>query len=212
MDGLFSMPRESFQPWGWTKPSMMAAERLRERHATLVRSHVPPRDRLFFAVLPDAETTGRIAEATQRLRRAHGLKGKLIRPERLHVTLLHVGDEAGLPDGWIEETAERAAGVSMPQFKVGFDRVVSFKQGALVLRGDESLIGLEILQQRVNDLFDDRPRKARPFTPHVTLLYGNRRIEEEAIEPIEWTVKELVLVHSRLGRTEHRHVARIPLG
>jgi 2'-5' RNA ligase len=36
-------------------------------------------------------------------------------------------------------------------------------------------------------------------------------VPEQAIEPIEWTVREIVLVHSLLGRTTHRHVARLPL-
>jgi RNA 2',3'-cyclic 3'-phosphodiesterase len=31
------------------------------------------------------------------------------------------------------------------------------------------------------------------------------------VEPIEWTVTEFVLVHSLLGRTTHRVLARFPL-
>ena len=106
---------------------------------------------------------------------------------------------------------ERLSSVVMPAFRVAFDRVGSFRNGAVVLRGDESLIGLEVLQQRVSDAFDTRPHAARAFTPHVTLLRDAKRVEEHDITPIEWTVKEVVLVHSLLGRTTHRHVARLPL-
>ena len=48
----------------------------------------------------------------------------------------------------------------------------------------------------------------REFTPHVTLLYAERRVEEYPIEPIRWMVNEFVLVHSKNG---HAHLARWPL-
>ncbi|MGH8283840.1 MAG: 2'-5' RNA ligase family protein [Gammaproteobacteria bacterium] len=51
----------------------------------------------------------------------------------------------------------------------------------------------------------------REFTPHVTLLYGNNVMKPQSIEPIGWTVREFVLVHSLLGRTEHRVLERWPL-
>ena len=103
---------------------------------------------------------------------------------------------------------ERVASVVMPSFRVGFDRAESFKNGALVLRGDDRVIGLEILQQRLSDALDGRPRKARPFTPHVTLLRDGYRVPEQRIEPIEWTVRELVLVHSLIGRTNASRISR----
>jgi 2'-5' RNA ligase len=98
-----------------------------------------------------------------------------------------------------------------PPFRVVFDRVMSFRNGALVLRGDDGLIGLEILQQRLSDVLDGRPRQARRFTPHMTLLRDSRLVDERPIEPIGWTVREFVLVHSLLGRTRHRHLVRVPL-
>jgi len=49
----------------------------------------------------------------------------------------------------------------------------------------------------------------RAFTPHVTLWYGEREIAENPIEPIGWTVREFVLIHSLRG---HTCLARWPLG
>jgi len=43
-------------------------------------------------------------------------------------------------------------------------------------------------------------------------LRDRHRVEEQFIEPIEWQVREVVLVHSLPGRTGHRHLARFPLG
>jgi 2'-5' RNA ligase len=48
----------------------------------------------------------------------------------------------------------------------------------------------------------------KDFTPHITLLYAERDVEEHPIEPIYWTVNEFVLIHSMHG---HVHLARWPL-
>ena len=147
-----------------------------------------------------------------RWRADHGLTGEPLKPEHLHVTLFHVGDDAEPPPGeLIDALAERAAAVTMPAFRVEFDRVVSFGGCAFVLGGDDRLIGLHILQQRLSDALDASPGPARRFEPHVTLLRDRRRIAEQPIEPISWTAREIVLVHSLLGRTIHRDLVRIPL-
>ena len=52
----------------------------------------------------------------------------------------------------------------------------------------------------------------RDFTPHVTLLYDDRLIAVPVpIEPIAWTVHEVVLVHSLLGKTEYRFLESVQL-
>lgn len=195
-------------------PSGLAARRLGHRHAGIARATAQPQpaDRLFFAVLPDGETAAQIAERTERWRAAHGLTGRPLKPEHLHVTLCQVGDLAAAPAADLIDTlVERAAGVAMPAFRAVFDRVMSFRNGAFVLCGDEGMIGLEVLQQRLSDALDATPRPARRFTPHLTLLRDERRVDEQPVERIGWTAREIVLVHSLPGRTTHRHMARIPL-
>jgi len=194
---------------GKQKPPALMIRRLRRRQEALI-GH--PTDRLFFAALPDADTAERITRTARHLRTSHGLAGKPLRPEHFHVTLCHVETGIGLTPGIVDSAKTCAAGVAMPSFRVSFDRAESFRNGALVLRGDDGTIGLDILQQRLSDALEGEPRKARPFTPHVTLLRDNHRVPEQRIEPIEWTVREVVLVHSLSGRTTHRHLARWPLG
>jgi 2'-5' RNA ligase len=203
--------QHSFPPpfGGRPKPPALMVRRLRRRQEAVVG---PATDRLFLAVVPDAETADRIAQTARHLRVSHGLSGKPLRPEHFHVTLCHIEDGVGLTPGKVEEVSACAARVEMPSFRVCFDRAESFRNGALVLRGDDGTIGLDILQQRLSDAFDGEPRKARSFTPHVTLLRDGHRVPEQPIEPIEWTVREVVLVHSLLGRTTHRHIARWTLG
>jgi len=143
---------------------------------------------------------------------SHGLTGKPLQKEHFHVTLFHVGDDICDPSPeLVDVLTERAARVVMPSFRAAFDRVMSFRNGALVLSGDDSVIGLEILQQRLSDALDGRPRPARSFTPHMTLLRDRQQVAAHPIEPVSWTVREVVLVHSLLGRTTHRYVARLPL-
>jgi RNA 2',3'-cyclic 3'-phosphodiesterase len=169
-------------------------------------------DRLFLAVVPPPEVAARIARLAHHLRIGHDLTGKPLEVEHFHVTLCHIGDGIGLPSEVVARTIERASAVPMPAFKVAFDRVMSFSNGAFVLCGGDSVIGLEVLQQRLSDALDSRPARARRYTPHVTLLRDSHIVPEHDIEPIEWTVHEITLVHSLLGKTTHRHLARLPLG
>jgi RNA 2',3'-cyclic 3'-phosphodiesterase len=168
-------------------------------------------DRLFLAVVPPADVAARIARLARHLKIGHDLRGKPLEPAHFHVTLCHLGDGIGVPADVVALATERTASIAMPSFKVAFDRVESFKNGALVMRGDDSVIGLEVLQQRLSDALDGSPQLARPFTPHLTLLRDRHLVPEHDIEPIEWQVEEVVLVHSLLGKTTHRHLARVPL-
>lgn len=220
MDELFTASADIFQPSRGLPGiynrglSQLGTRRLRRQHAGLARTTArrTATDRLFFAVRPDPETAAEIARRTRLWRAEHGLTGRSIRPEHLHVTLFHVGDASGVPPTeLIEALAERAAGVAMPAFRVEFDRILSFRNGAFVLGGDESVIGLEVLQQRLSDALDSSARPARRFVPHVTLLRDSRHIAEQSIERIGWTAREVVLVHSLLGQTAHRDLVRIPL-
>ena len=49
------------------------------------------------------------------------------------------------------------------------------------------------------------------YTPHVTLVYGDRLVADRPIEPIGWGVHEFVLVNSLLGRSRYIPLARFRL-
>jgi RNA 2',3'-cyclic 3'-phosphodiesterase len=165
--------------------------------------------RLFFAAVPDFDAAAKMYRLAGILRRAHRFGREPIVPERLHVSLLFLGR-------WSEQVARHAceavAGVKMAPFEVSFDRTASFRSGpgnrALVLLGDETSGRLKSLGHLLGAAIAEkgmRRRAVKDFTPHVTLLYGERAIDEYPVEPIRWTVNEFVLIHSLQG---HAHLAR----
>lgn len=174
-----------------------------------------PTDRLLFLVYADPTAADAAVAAGFDLRDEHGLTGLPLLPQHIHSTLWHVGDDFSPPPAeLIEALVERAKRVAMASFRVSFDRVESFSGGALVLRGEEGVVGLEMLHQHLKAALGITGRKLERagFVPHVTLLRDkHRRLSSMPVEPIEWTVSEFVLVHSLLGRTTHRVLARFPL-
>jgi 2'-5' RNA ligase len=100
----------------------------------------------------------------------------------------------------------------MTPFEVSFDRTATFRSGsgnrALVLLGDETSDRLKSLGHTLRAAMADKGmgrRSPEDFTPHVTLLYGERAVDEYPVAPIRWTVNEFVLIHSLQG---HRRLAR----
>jgi 2'-5' RNA ligase len=172
-------------------------------------------DRLFFAVYPDADTAERITEFSRQFARDNGLTGRLIAPERLHVTLAFLGDHAGLPDDLISGAKRAAERIDMRPFAAVFDQVANFhgqrRDPPLVLLGDEEngLKGLVRLHQRLAEaLVLERVRlPERSFKPHVTLVYDQQRVDHQFMDPVGWKVGGFRLVQSLIGRTRH-----IPLG
>jgi RNA 2',3'-cyclic 3'-phosphodiesterase len=183
-----------------------------------------PTDRLFFALFPSEEAIPQIVKTSQKLHDEHSLTGKSLSNDRLHVTLHNVGDYAGgLPDGLVETAQDAASKIGMSAFDVTFDRVMSFagspKNKPFVLRGNERHDGgLAALMgfQKAFYLAMCRaglqgPRSNAKFAPHVTLMYDEHGVPEQAVEPIRWTAHDIALVHSLLGQTQHIHLGRWPI-
>jgi len=87
--------------------------------------------RLFFAVLPDANTAVRIHRLAHALKCAHKFDRKIIEPQLLHVSLFFLGE-------WSEQivriACKAAAEVRVQPFQLWFDRSASFEAGLAVAR------------------------------------------------------------------------------
>jgi 2'-5' RNA ligase len=168
-----------------------------------------PEYRLFFAIRPSQERARRIRQFTDDIRTRHGLRGRPIGAERLHITLTLVdaGPEPP-PQTRISQAIEAARRVSGRPFLVALNRLATFNNGPLVLLGDEGLAGVESLQADLwwslgKSLVDDRL--------HMSLIWSPDSVAEQLVEPITFTVHEFVLIRSRYGESRHEVLARFPL-
>jgi 2'-5' RNA ligase len=165
--------------------------------------------RLFLAVLPDADMSEEIYRMAEIIKRAHGFRGQLIAPDRLHVTLFPL---SGLPEPVVQRACEAIDEVRAAPFDVSFDRTMSFRGRAgsrpFVLTGQTGLRRLRSFRRSLAATMMSKGLRfmaRRDFTPHVTLLFDDRAVEENPFGPIGWTVRDIVLIRSLRG---HRLLAR----
>jgi RNA 2',3'-cyclic 3'-phosphodiesterase len=178
------------------------------------------KDRIFLAVLPDAETAARIHALAEDLKAKHGFTANLILPEHLHVTLFHLGDWAALLDMVVEAAKTAAQSTAAAPFEVAFDTARSFRNSTgvypFVLTGPEHGSALHGFHKTLGAALKKNGLGAAvhedDFTPHVTLTYDEVKAKPAPVAPaMVWTVRDFVLVHSVLGRTTHHHLARFAL-
>lgn len=172
-------------------------------------------DTLFFAVRPPAALASEITRLALRAKDLFGLKGAPIPAERLHVTLAYLG----LHTADLVAIAEKAAAaLAARPIEITFDRMASFKgkpgNHPLVLQGGAVLTGLRFLQRQLalelKRVGLASAAKAS-FMPHLTLLYDRVVVPDTPIDPVSWTVRELVLVQSLVGQGRHIDLKAWPL-
>ncbi|BAN22972.1 2'-5' RNA ligase [Caballeronia insecticola] len=137
--------------------------------------------------------------------------------DRLHVTLHYLGAFAGVPADLVGRARTAASKIALPPVEIVLDRIESFSgrraKRPLVLAGDVTE-PLSTLEQSLGAALDNAgiPLKRHPhFTPHVTLLYDERRIARQPVAPVKWTAREFALVRSLLGQSRYEVLARWPL-
>jgi 2'-5' RNA ligase len=175
-----------------------------------------PAGPLFLAAVPSADDARRIASLGARVQADHHLEGRLRPPHVLHVTL---ADLTACP--YAEHVVRDAVRVAMgklrhPAFDVAFDHIQSFDNGndsaPCVLRGGRGAAELQALQDWLRSNLARVGLDCRRLpAPHMTLLYGPQRLPELLVEPVAWTVNELVLVRSHVGNTHHEVIDRWPM-
>lgn len=176
-------------------------------------------ERLFFALLPEGARLSIEEFARRFIMECRWLHG-LLDVERWHVSLHHVGDYRRLREKFVYGARKAAESIPMPPpFDVKFQSVATFdgppsrsgkpRRRPLVLIGEgaavRTLHGLLGAAMEKNGF-----RAAVDFTPHMTLSYGSERVPPQAIEPVRFTAKELVLIHSRLWLSQYEILGRWP--
>ncbi len=172
-----------------------------------------PTDRLFFALLPDEAATRDTGAVTESLRGACGLTARPLPSRRLHVTLHHVGDYAGLPVEIVARAQAAGDAVRHAMFPMRFDKVGSFHRPQrtlpLVLRGGGQLTPVMAFQHVLGQTMKARGfHPPSGYTPHMTLLYDPRYVEARRVTPVEWMARDFVLVRSFIGKSRHEILGR----
>jgi RNA 2',3'-cyclic 3'-phosphodiesterase len=145
------------------------------------------------------------------LRRDGIMPGSPIDTDRLHLTLLPLGDFVDqIPPSLLPTAWATAATVIKPPFDVVFDRIGGTR-GQFLLRPSDKLAALRDFRQALATALVKaglRRHIDMAFNPHITRSYDFSDVAEMPIEPIGWIVREFILVKSRLESRlgQHNHI------
>ncbi|HUP93069.1 MAG TPA: RNA 2',3'-cyclic phosphodiesterase [Solimonas sp.] len=158
-------------------------------------------NRLFFALWPDAAVEAAALEAARELRVRMQPGGHLTRPGMLHVTLSFLGNTVSAEQ---EAAAQQcAARVRAEPFTLALEQAGSFRGAKFPwwLGPREAPPALLALHHQLHELLL-RARVAperEKFAPHLTVLRDAAMfLPPTPIRPIEWQVREFVLMRSRM--------------
>lgn len=186
----------------------------------LFQPHPPPPGAgaprfLFFALCPDAATAQQIHALATRQRDTHGLEGKITDAGQLHLTLCFLGSVSKLPPDAVATADAAARAIQAEPFRLTFDRVKSFPgSNAFALCQEEDCPPLIQLRNRLLVALARSGRfqlERREFRAHVTLMHDPKLVGLQEVEPVGWTVRELLLMRSHHGLTSYQVLGRYPL-
>ncbi len=176
------------------------------------------RESLFFALLPDAQTAQAVHRLGHQLCHDHGLRGRALPPERLHVTLQYLGEYAGIPPRLLQQACAAGQALAASPFDLAFDQVVTFDSRArsrpLVLRGDAEPQPLQALRQALQQQLARHGVAARAdgaYLPHMTLAYVEQPLAPQRVPALSWQAASLSLIRSVQGQGRYLHEASWPL-
>ncbi len=132
--------------------------------------------------------------------------------ELLHVTLLKLFDLHYAPPEWLAQVIAALDSFDAPAFPLAFDRIENRK--CVTLRTRALLAEARAFQKALVDhLLAARAPMMLGTTPepHVTINYRGDRLGSQKTAPIGWTVAEILLVESIVGKTTHVEHGRWPL-
>lgn len=173
----------------------------------------PPQHTWFFALRPSVADAARLDAFAEKLMTSHGVTGKRVGAERLHITLELVGHDS---DERVVEAACRAAdAVRFSAIDARFDAAVTFSapSGPFVLLGGEGLDGVRELRTALGCAMAEHGfTPQRSYEPHMTLGYDPRhRVERIGLDPIGFQIAEFALVKSHIGLSRHEVLRVWPL-
>jgi 2'-5' RNA ligase len=158
-------------------------------------SATEPRQRLFFALWPDATVRQSLVKSSRELL---GRRVKQVAAENLHITLAFAGPViASVRDCLMEA----AGGIHCASFDLVIDHVGHWPRPRILWVGPtHAPLALWTLVEALNQTFDNcgLQRETRPFQAHVTLArkVGKALPAPVVLNPVVWSVSEFSLMES----------------
>ncbi len=152
----------------------------------------PDSRRVFFALWPDDATRSAISRATRRAVQLSG--GRPIAKDRLHLTVAFLGELTAQG----VEVARSVPPIPVGEFEITLDGLGVWPESKILwLAPLAPPAELGELEAALWEGLTERGfvPEERVYRPHVTLARRARTVEE-TVEPVRWTVRELVLVES----------------
>ncbi len=176
-----------------------------------VAAELQSKQRVFFALWPDAE----VRAALDQLAKQHARQnGRAVVPENLHITMAFVGGVTAEQRACMEAAA---AAVVAPAFTVTLDTLGFWPRPKILWAG--ASVMPPVLTDLVTALNTalipcGYQPETRPFQVHVTLARkAHRPPEASRIPPIVWRAEAFCLVESVTGEqgSVYRVIGRWPL-
>ncbi|MBY8828432.1 2'-5' RNA ligase family protein [Hephaestia mangrovi] len=168
-------------------------------HRAVTASH-----RLFFALVPPIVLARQVANAAAWF----DDEGAPVAADRLHVTMFILDDRYGVPPSLVAALRGVGSAIAAAPIRLVFDRAGGGER-SIALRPSRRIAPLDALHREIGRLCAAAGIEARAnysFSPHMTLGYRDGRPFNTPVTPVAWTARELVLVHSHLGRTRHERL------
>ncbi len=125
-------------------------------------------------------------------------------PDLLHVTLLSLFDLFYAKPDWLPAVKAALDTFEAPAFPLAFDRIENRKAVTLrtqaplaEARGVQAALVRHLLERKAPIMDGTTP------APHVTINYHGDRLRAQKIPAIGWTVTEIILMESVVGKTTH---------
>ncbi|MFC6841733.1 2'-5' RNA ligase family protein [Xanthomonas theicola] len=171
------------------------------------------RENLCLALLPDPATVQRAFARGAPAWCAWSARPGAA-PGRLHVTLHHLGEYAGIPPRLLLQARAAGQALASAPFELGFHRAARFGGRArarpLVLRGNGEpppLRQRRAALQRQLGRHGLATHASVGYLPHITLAYDERAVPLQPVPELRWTLATLSLIRSVQGHGRYLHEA-----
>jgi len=189
-------------------------EKLTPRTPLVIRR---PAHNLFFAIMLPRLLEEDIASAFERLKQHYPIRKMQIPTARLHVSLFNIFGGDFVPERIVALSRRVGSSIRFEEFDLVLDRALSFHNRQadkpLVLAADaQSACSVNQLVSQIREAFSVlagfRAARTGPITPHLTLAWDRITVPKQPIPPITLPVREIVLVHSHVGKSRYDELGR----